>query len=523
MNVQDRKDLEKYTKFFIFKAVQTIVQSRLGERLKTRSKETCTGSEWFNLAIADIQDVQIEIKKALDGLRILPHPPICVEISLKTSENEWMIMETWCIEWDANACDENVRVHYSVYNRMSILLKSLTCITRLVPAYRISRQQSPDAYLMCYRVYVGDPQVQHLGDNFATKRIGQVATPSGSLSLTVAYRTRMLFAAAGANDTLAAAPPFSTNTSSSTLITMNAKEDHYATTTTTTNHGDSGPARRSARVSSSGMVDHHYCMRRQNSAEARGPPDEDLCDTILFSTSPMGPDPTFDHTPTRHLQGGVASSSVASATAPNSQPRQQQQQHNAQDSPGIATKRAHGAFAPSPSSRPNSSGNGAGRSSSGKNNHNDAESEVDGIIPDTPFPVMFHLSLDEEFNEAKSEAEETDNDDIIEGEDQMPSPSPRRRRPFSSAAADDPEFVLVELRPPFAESDAKCDVGAFYRDCQNAPQLACFDDKACNLETTVAAIADRLTFYDEAQADLDKFVDDLPVSEESDSSEPEHV
>ena len=162
MNVQDRKDLEKYTKFFIFKAVQTIVQSRLGERLKTRSKDVSTGSEWFNLAIADIQDVQIEIKKALDGLRILPHPPICVEISLKTSENEWMIMETWCIEWDASNCDESVRVHYSVYNRMSILLKSLTCVTRLVPAYRISRQQSADAYLMCYRVYVGEPQVGSL-------------------------------------------------------------------------------------------------------------------------------------------------------------------------------------------------------------------------------------------------------------------------------------------------------------------------------------------------------------------------
>ena len=37
--------------------------------------------------------------------------------------------------------------------------------------------------------------------------------------------------------------------------------------------------------------------------------------------------------------------------------------------------------------------------------------------------------------------------------------------------------MLVELRPPFAEADAKCDVGAFYRDCQNAPQLACFEDK----------------------------------------------
>ena len=37
------------------------------------------------------------------------------------------------------------------------------------------------------------------------------------------------------------------------------------------------------------------------------------------------------------------------------------------------------------------------------------------------------------------------------------------------------------------------------------------------------AIADRLSFYDEAQADLDTFVQGLALSDESENSEPEHA
>jgi hypothetical protein len=43
---EDHEALEKFTKFFIVKAAQIIVQSRLGEKKVTKSKPVCSGNEW---------------------------------------------------------------------------------------------------------------------------------------------------------------------------------------------------------------------------------------------------------------------------------------------------------------------------------------------------------------------------------------------------------------------------------------------------------------------------------------------
>ena len=42
----DRKDLDKFTKYLIYKCIQVIVQSRLGEKVVTQSKPVSSGSDW---------------------------------------------------------------------------------------------------------------------------------------------------------------------------------------------------------------------------------------------------------------------------------------------------------------------------------------------------------------------------------------------------------------------------------------------------------------------------------------------
>uniref|UniRef100_A0A8C6ZBN2 Autophagy-related protein 13 n=1 Tax=Nothoprocta perdicaria TaxID=30464 RepID=A0A8C6ZBN2_NOTPE len=88
LSSQDRKDLDKFIKFFALKTVQVIVQARLGEKICTRSSSSPTGSDWFNLAIKDIPEVTHEAKKALAGQLPAVGRSMCVEISLKTSEME---------------------------------------------------------------------------------------------------------------------------------------------------------------------------------------------------------------------------------------------------------------------------------------------------------------------------------------------------------------------------------------------------------------------------------------------------
>lgn len=47
----DHEALEKFTKFFLVKAAQIIVQSRLGEKKTTKSKSIHSGSEWVKIII----------------------------------------------------------------------------------------------------------------------------------------------------------------------------------------------------------------------------------------------------------------------------------------------------------------------------------------------------------------------------------------------------------------------------------------------------------------------------------------
>lgn len=44
--MHDKKELDKFTKFLALKVTQVIVQSRLGEKVSTRSKADRAGKDW---------------------------------------------------------------------------------------------------------------------------------------------------------------------------------------------------------------------------------------------------------------------------------------------------------------------------------------------------------------------------------------------------------------------------------------------------------------------------------------------
>lgn len=120
----------------------------------------------FNIAIQDHPDVQAETKKALQISQsdsITNRLPLCVEISLQTVDGDKMILEVWSLNINTELSDPLIKATYTVYNRMSILLKSLISITRVTPAYKLSRRQSPESYSIYYRIYSGEPQ-HNLGE-----------------------------------------------------------------------------------------------------------------------------------------------------------------------------------------------------------------------------------------------------------------------------------------------------------------------------------------------------------------------
>lgn len=121
----------------------------------------------INVAIKEIPDVITETKMALsNGLG--DSLPLCVEIFLKTVDGDTMTLETWSIGLQAeNAfdpfCSRHFTTDYTLYNRLGVLLKSLVSVSRVIPAYRYSRQQSHDSFQIHHRIYAGEPQVHTLG------------------------------------------------------------------------------------------------------------------------------------------------------------------------------------------------------------------------------------------------------------------------------------------------------------------------------------------------------------------------
>uniref|UniRef100_A0A182TC01 Autophagy-related protein 13 n=1 Tax=Anopheles maculatus TaxID=74869 RepID=A0A182TC01_9DIPT len=125
----------------------------------------------FNISITDQQsilDVLVETKKVLqDGGQhesITTRLPLCVEISLQTAEGGSMILEFWTLSIRTDQTNAPQRANQVIYNRMSLLLKSLLSVTRVTPAYRVSRMKRTDSYDIYYRIYKGEPQTNLLED-----------------------------------------------------------------------------------------------------------------------------------------------------------------------------------------------------------------------------------------------------------------------------------------------------------------------------------------------------------------------
>ena len=108
------KELEKYVKHMFFKTSQIIIQSRQGGKSSTESQPNPKSQSWFSLAINDNAEISHEAKRVLAHAQVssgqgLLAAPICIEISLKTTEGDLLVMENWVLSKDDRTTDPNVR------------------------------------------------------------------------------------------------------------------------------------------------------------------------------------------------------------------------------------------------------------------------------------------------------------------------------------------------------------------------------------------------------------------------------
>ncbi|XP_028039644.1 autophagy-related protein 13 homolog [Bombyx mandarina] len=190
-NITDKNEFTKFTKFLAYKGVQVIVESRKGVKIEPNSKPKTSDTDWFNLQIPDSSEVNQATKNALPSDRVLEtiKSQLHVEISVQTEDGDEMVLELWTLQLDETQFDTSLKAMNTVYFRMGILLKSLITITRITPAYHLSRKQRLESFTIFYRVYSGEAKLKALGDSVKTIQAGLLKTPLGALVFSVTYRT----------------------------------------------------------------------------------------------------------------------------------------------------------------------------------------------------------------------------------------------------------------------------------------------------------------------------------------------
>uniref|UniRef100_A0A673L833 Autophagy-related protein 13 n=1 Tax=Sinocyclocheilus rhinocerous TaxID=307959 RepID=A0A673L833_9TELE len=470
LSPQDKKDLDKFIKFFALKTVQVIVQARLGEKINTCSSSSPTGSDWFNLAIKDIPEVTHEAKKALAGQLPGIGRSMCVEISLKTSEGDSMELETWCLEMNEK-CDKDIKVSYTVYNRLSLLLKSLLAITRVTPAYKLSRKQGHD-YVILYRIYFGDVQLTGLGEGFQTVRVGIVGTPIGTITLSCAYRTNLAL--------------MSSRQFQRTGPIMGIIIDHYVERPFTN------------------MAHMHPCSYRYEGGTYAGIEDSQEVCTTSFSTSPPSQLYSSRLSYQTPALGTVDLCHPTACTAAYvSLPNQMVVPGKEGGVPQVPAQPTHGTAAEHgriPSCPTGQSPQPAPPTS--------CSSEVKTVSPSDALETTFTRKVGAFVNKATTQVH--------------PPPSPAPSSPLqgslhsntSSHSGEQPQddFVMVDFKPAFSKDDLlPMDLGTFYKEFQNPPQLASLsiDVSVQSMAEDLDSLPEKLAIYEKNIDEFDAFVDTL--------------
>lgn len=503
LSPQDKKDLDKFIKFFALKTVQVIVQARLGEKICTRSSSSPTGSDWFNLAIKDIPEVTHEAKKALAGQLPGIGRSMCVEISLKTSEGDSMELETWCLEMNEK-CDKDIKVSYTVYNRLSVLLKSLLAITRVTPAYKLSRKQGHD-YVILYRIYFGEVQLSGLGEGFQTVRVGVVGTPVGTVTLSCAYRTNLAFMS---NRQFERSAPI-----------MGIIVDHFV-----------DPPCSGQRPTNMGQPCNYRAPDEEDGGAFAGVQDsQEVCATS-FSTSP----PSQLYTSRLSYQP-QALAGATDLCHPAANPAQVLHAGKEGGVVLVPVQPPQGADAhlivEHQPNTPGSSGDDDGLSQSGEGRRDEGRRSVSpsdpveslnaftrkvGAFVSKPSTQITAASLDLPFAAfAPRGLDSEENDPMVQPPDSPLCPSPLQaslHSQGSEGSGQQDDFVMVDFRPAFSKDDLlPMDLGTFYREFQNPPQLASLSlhISSQSMADDLDSLPEKLAVYEKNIDEFDAFVDML--------------
>ncbi|XP_029438228.1 autophagy-related protein 13 isoform X2 [Rhinatrema bivittatum] len=444
-------------------------------------------------------------RKLWQGNCLLLVASMCVEISLKTSEGDSMELEIWCLEMNEK-CDQDIKVSYTVYNRLSLLLKSLLAITRVTPAYRLSRKQGHE-YVILYRIYFGEVQLTGLGEGFQTVRVGTVGTPVGTVTLSCAYRTNLAFMSTRTTceDQGVTCPTVEESQEVCTTSFSTSPPSQCVFTVTKVHSQTPLPVvMDTLRVPVMGLaLSHQLCSSRLSyQPAALGVGSADLSYPVAMAVG----------TSAAHLHQMVVPGKEGGAAPVSAQPA-----HGTQAEQDRLVNTAHCPVTTATSSEDTASTCNGDEKAGSPNKHPEILSvRKVGAFVDKPSPQVTYASMDipfAMFAPKPSEPEETD--PMVNPPDSPEEVSPLhvslQSSSNSSGTAQD-DFVMVDFRPAFSKDDLlPMDVGTFYREFQNPPQLSSLsiDIGTQSMAEDLDSLPEKLALHEKNMEEFDAFVDSL--------------
>ncbi|XP_076467841.1 autophagy-related protein 13-like [Babylonia areolata] len=481
-----QSELDKYTRNFVLKSLQVIVQSRMGEKCRYTVKEN-SSLEWFTLPIPDIPELSAVARKTLGSGPVLAQP-VNVEISLKTKENNaYIFLEVWSLSLDVDNCDPDVKVSSTLYGRMTSALKSIICVSRVAPAYRLAQRQKKDDFQIHYQYKVGPPNLGILMEDVQTRRIGAVATPMGTIQVTFSYTTK---------------PQMPQQPRSG--IPLFPKIDHFSEPSLG-QVSEPKPCNRKFRNPTS-VEDLRYLDSQEkqdtfNSTFSTSPPEGTVCS--LSPPPPLAPLPQINEASATLTDSIDGLEEKADATS-GKEKKKKKRKETAKKSPQMEPVPVRSVFMdvgvqPVPSEKAEEVPFAtlmAGLS--------ETESSVDDDTSD--------ISCQEEEKEGergkKKEEVEAKSKEKSDDDDDSGAEEGEEEGERSNSPSDD-SFVMLES--PFREAGPAMDLGQFFHQMQLAPmaQLSMMEQTTVRTEDFLKDVKEQIDRYAALQPHFDKFVKSL--------------
>ncbi|CAI2347962.1 unnamed protein product [Caenorhabditis sp. 36 PRJEB53466] len=188
---QQQDNFKKYLKYFSTRLVQSLIQSRLGDDVESKCAPYMEHTQdWFNMKIDELGEIAAYLKS-----NIKKYPPLgtlTLEFLLYTPSGQCLPLEAWVLSTeepeDKDGCPLN-----DLYHQMATLLRSAIVSARMTPMHRLYvKKQNEESFVIMYRIYENDI-CSDMGKGKKTRKIGELSSQFGNITLVLHYRTSMHF------------------------------------------------------------------------------------------------------------------------------------------------------------------------------------------------------------------------------------------------------------------------------------------------------------------------------------------